>query len=337
MNPVIPSLLGRFRKLSPVRRTLLTILLLFSGLLLLSWMSRPGLKPVPRPGGRAIGTNTYSQAPENQPNDADLKNQWERIKNTSKESAALRQAAPNGIVDWAGPIAQKEPCITHAAEVAVATEEFKRSRTSLEGILERHHAYAAKLRMVGEPSGSTLMATLRVPSAEFSATVDDLKTLGSVEREEQTADEITVERADVEARLRNAQNTLARLKEMLEQGWKAGNPAEIQRQLANVTAEIARLQTEKTATDHRVLFSQVLFSLREEVVPRTETFGSQFHSAVMAGFADGLSTLSGILFFVVSRGPALLLWIVLLYFPSRWLWRKWHGGSSRNVGLAPGV
>ena len=72
----------------------------------------------------------------------------------------------------------------------------------VEDILERHHSYAAKLRMVGQPTGSELTATLRVPSSEFAEAVNDLKTLGNVEREEQTADEITQQHADLEARRR---------------------------------------------------------------------------------------------------------------------------------------
>ena len=331
------SLFNWFQTLSPVRRMLVTILLLFSGLLLLSWMNRPGNDPVTR---HQPAASTYSGASENQPADAELKKQWENMKSGQKESLAVPQALANGMVDWEGRATEAPaPYIAHAAEVAVATKEFKKARSNLEEILDRHHAYAAKLRMVGQPSGSTLMTTIRVPSSEFSATVDDLKTLGNVEREEQTADEITVQRADLEARLRNAQNTLTRLKDMLQQGWKAGNPVEIQRQLSSVGGEIARLEAEKSATDHRVLFAQVLFSLREEIVPPVESFGSQFHEAAMESLSDGLRTLASMLLFVISRGPAILIWVVLLYFSSRWAWRKWQQLSARNAnaGLAEGA
>jgi hypothetical protein len=79
--------------------------------------------------------------------------------------------------------------IAHAAELGVSTKEFGRARANLEEILERHHGYAAKLRMVGQPGASSLTATLRVPSSEFTSSVNDLKTLGKVEQEEQAADE----------------------------------------------------------------------------------------------------------------------------------------------------
>lgn len=334
MNPVFPSLVRWFQKLSPARRALLTILLFFSGGLVLSFMNRSGHIPTV---SNSHALRAVTQAPENPASDSELKSQWERIKTLPSEPLVAVPQDRDGIADWPGPAAGKTPpYIAQAAEVAVATREFKKSRSGLEEILERHHAYAAKLRMVGQPSGSTLMATLRVPSPEFSAAVDDLKALGSVEREEQTADEITAQRANVEARLRNAQNTLAKLKEMLEQGWKAGNPAEIQKQLSGVSVEVARLQAEKTATDHRVLFSQVLFSLREEVQPPVVSLAAQFRNAALSGFSDLVDNVSAIALFVIGRGPVVLLWVALIYFPSRWAWRKWRpvAGTGATVNQA---
>ena len=57
-----------------------------------------------------------------------------------------------------------QPQITYSADLAVVTKEFGRARSSMEEILERHRGYTAKLRMVGQPSGSTLAATLRARS-----------------------------------------------------------------------------------------------------------------------------------------------------------------------------
>ena len=229
--------------------------------------------------------------------------------------------------------------IAHAAELSVGTKEFAKSRSGLEEILERHHGYAAKLRMAGQPSGGVLTATLRVPSSEFNATVDDLKRLGNVEREEQTADEITQQRADLEARMTNAQSTLARLQGMLaKDGKREGNLTEIQRQLAAVNGEIARLEAERLVAEHRVTFAQVLFSLHEVVTPPVESFGAEFRAAAMSGLTEVAGSLSAILLFVVSRGPIVLLWVVVIYFPARWAWRKWHTAATvRQTGLAAGA
>jgi DNA repair exonuclease SbcCD ATPase subunit len=224
------------------------------------------------------------------------------------------------------------PLIAYSAELAVATKEFARSRASLEEILDHHRGYAAKLRMVGQPTGSVLSATLRIPSSEFAAAVNELKTLGQVEREEQAADEVTQQRADLEARLTNAQNMLRRLQELLKkQTYADRNVLELQRQIAGVTAEINRLEGDRAASEHRVVFANVLFSLREEITPPAETFAAQFHSAAVAGLSEAATSLSAILLWFIGRGPVFLLWAVILYLPSRFVWRRWQARETAGV------
>jgi len=230
------------------------------------------------------------------------------------------------------PVAPNSPLIAHTAELAVATKEFAHSRTSLEEILERHRGYAAKLRMVGQKSRSVLSATLRIPSTELTGTVSELKSLGDVEREEQAADEITQQRADVEARLTNAQNTLRRLKELLQkQTYPDGNVRELQRQIANASAEVARIEAERQTSENRVVFANVYFTLREEVAAPVETLGAQWRGAAAAGFGEAMASVSGILIFLIGRGPVLLLWCVILYLPARWVWKRFQPAATQTA------
>ncbi len=198
MRTTIASLLSWFRTLPASRRTLLILVALCAGGLALSWIARPTIQTGQR--GLPEGSSFSAIPPGSQP-DAELKAQWERVKESGKTPSTAPMAARGesfGLTtDESG---SATPMIAHAAELAVATKDFAHSRSTLEEILERHHGYAAKLRMVGQPAASVLTATLRVPSSEFTAAVIDLTTLGNVEREEQTADEITQQRADLEAR-----------------------------------------------------------------------------------------------------------------------------------------
>ena len=334
MKTTFPSLDGWFQKLSSTKRMLLTILGLSTGLLFLSWVARmPHNLPKP-PGSRGSSTNSMPQ----EQIDADMKAQWEQIRQNSKSMAPMPSSVAGGRVSdsLADPEGYATPLIAHAAELAVATKQFAHSRNSLEEILDRHHGYVAKLRMVGQPSASLLTATLRVPSAEFAATVSDLKTLGNVEGEEQIADEITQQRADLEARLTNAQNSLARLQGILAKGGKVMDQAKVQRELASVSAEIARLEGERMTAEHRVSFAQVLFSLREEVPAPVESIAAQLRNAAWTGFSDALSSLSAIAIFVVGRGPVILLWALLIYLPARWAWRKWRPVPQTAEVMAQG-
>jgi hypothetical protein len=335
MRTTITSLLVWFRRLSASRRTLLVLFALCTGWLAVSWIARPASNVVHRD---LPATSSFVPIPPGNQPDAELKAQWERLKQAHKTmSPAFPAVGGEAIGPVTGESGYATPLIAHAAELAVATKEFAHARSSLEEILERHHGYAAKLRMVGQPASSTLTATLRVPSSEFAAAVNDLKTLGNVEREEQTADEITQRRADLEARLVNAQSTLARLQGILAKGGKIGNVLEVQRQLSDVSAEIARLEVERVSTEHRVIFAQVLLSLREDAKPPAEGLVAEFRNAAMAGLSDALSNVSAIVIFVISRGPVTLLWVVLVFFPVRWMWRKWHTTEGTRPSVPQGA
>src|SRR5215467_3946674 len=204
-----------------------------------------------------------------------------------QELAQGRVPAVAGLPEPSQPYGATNRMIAHSAELALATKEFAQARTTLEEILERHRAYAAKLRMVGQKSGSVLSAMLRVPSTELTGTVSDLKSLGDVEREEQNADEVTQQHADIEARLANARNTLHRLQELLKkQSYPDGNVRELQRQIAAASAEVNRLEGERQASEHRVVFANLKFTLRETINPPTETLGGQIRNAAATGFGD---------------------------------------------------
>jgi hypothetical protein len=217
----------------------------------------------------------------------------------------------------------QEPRIAYSAELTVATKEFAHSRASLEETLERHHGYVAKLRMVGQPAGSVLSATLRVPSSEYRSALAELKAVGLVEHEEEAADEITQQHSELEARLVNAQNEEQRIQRILQnRDDKYSDTTSLERQVAMLRGEIERIQTERSAFGSRVSFANVFFSLREERTSPAETIGAKLRNAGLSGLNDALESVSTILLFLASRGPLLALWAVLIYVPARYFWRR---------------
>jgi uncharacterized protein YPO0396 len=171
----------------------------------------------------------------------------------------------------------------------------------------------------------------------LAATISDLKALGDVEQETQSADEVTQQHADLGARLANARGTLRRLQDLLQkQTYPDGNVRELQRQIANASGEVNRLEAEQTAAEHRVTFANVQFSLREVVGRPEESLSAQFRGAAAAGFGEAAASLSAILLFLVGRGPVVLFWMGILFFPARLIWRRlaMHGATVAPVARA---
>src|SRR6266567_7922314 len=323
MRNALRLLFTKFRAMSRVRRGLVLALAGVVCFVVLAQFSRPGppsgSKTVTQSTREAQSVETGTSALE--ANDGSFMNKFVDLPepmSAQLESHTTDRKQVAAVLPFATPL------IAHTAQLALATNEFAQARSSLEEILERHRGYAARLRMVGRRSGSVLSATLRVPSPELGATVSELKSLGEVEQEEQAADEITQQRADLEARLANAQGTLRRLQELLKkQTYPDGNVRELQRQIANASAEVNRLEAERNASEHRVIFANVQFSLREVVIAPQESLGAQLHAAAAAGFGEASASLSAILLFLIGRGPIVFLWMVILYVPARLAWRRW--------------
>ena len=248
------------------------------------------------------------------------------IDNTKELNAAMPAGVPSKLYSSApldSASAYREPQVAYSAELTVATREFAHSRASLEEILERHHGYVAKLRMVGEPTGGILSATLRVPSSEYRSALTELKGIGLVEHEEEAADEIIQQHSELEARLVNAQNEEQRIKRILQnRDDKFSDFGSLERQVAILRGEIERIEAERSASGSRVSFANVFFSLREERTSTAETIGAKLRSAATGGLNDALDSLSSILLFMAGHGPLLVLWAVLIYFPARYFWRR---------------
>jgi len=324
MRNALRLLLTKFRAMSRARRSLVLASASVMCFVVLAQLSRlspsPRLKLVDRSTSEAQHTETQTNAL--QADDGSFVD-MDKLKDLPEPLSAPLESRTTDRKQMIAAMPFATPLIAHTAQLAVATKEFAQSRASLEEILERHRGYAARLRMVGRRSGSVLSATLRVPSPELGATVSELKSLGEVEQEEQAADEITQQRADLEARLSNAQGTLRRLEELLKkQTYPDGNVRELQRQIASANAEVNRLEAERQSSEHRVIFANVQFSLREEIPAPAESLGAQFHSAASAGFKEAAVSVSALLLFFIGRGPVALLWMMILFLPARYVWRR---------------
>ncbi|PYU61756.1 MAG: hypothetical protein DMG56_12955, partial [Acidobacteria bacterium] len=98
--------------------------------------------------------------------------------------------------------------------------------------------------MVGQPTGSVLSATLRVPSSEYRSALTELKAVGFVEHEEEAADEITEQHGELEARLVNAQNEERRIQQLLKNRIeKTNDQGTLERQVSLLRSEIERIES----------------------------------------------------------------------------------------------
>jgi len=221
-----------------------------------------------------------------------------------------------------------KPQIVHTAQLTLSTKEFDKARSGMEDILKRHGGYLGQLTASAyEGTGRVLEATLRVPDDQRDAVLTELRKLGRVESESQSGEEVTQQYVDLEARLSNARNAEQRLTDLLRQRTgKLSDVLAVEVEIDKVRGEIERMEAERKTLANRVTFATVNVKLVEDykaplqVVPDSTL--ARFRNAAVEGYRSMVEGVVGLLLFLLSYGPSLLLWAGLLFFPVRFLWRR---------------
>ena len=220
------------------------------------------------------------------------------------------------------------PMIIRSAQLSLITKEFDKARANLEAILKRHHGYVGELKVNDTTgSGRTLNATLRVRADQLDATLTEVKTLGRVEAESQSGQDVTSQYVDLQARLSNARNTEQRLTALRRnRTGKLSDVLEVEQELDRVRGEIEQMEAERKNMSNQVSYATLNATIAEDykaqlqVVPSSTA--TRLSNAAVEGYrsmADGVVSLA---LFLLSTGPSLLLWGVVLFLPARLIWKK---------------
>ncbi|HEV2990077.1 MAG TPA: DUF4349 domain-containing protein [Candidatus Angelobacter sp.] len=220
------------------------------------------------------------------------------------------------------------PMIVRTAELALVTADFDQARKSMEDTLKHHHGYFGNLNTGGAAdAGRSLDAVLRVPADQLDLALAELKKLGRVESESQKGDEVTQQYVDLQARLTNARNTEQRLTDLLRQRTgRLSDVLEVEEQIDAVRERIEQMDAEKKNLANQVAFATLSLKMREDFKAHVQmvppSTSSRIRNAAVEGYETMVSGLIAIALFLVSWGPSLLLWSIILFFPARAIWRR---------------
>jgi hypothetical protein len=227
--------------------------------------------------------------------------------------------------------------IERTAKLTLTTHDFDQLRARIDSVLARHHGYLAGLTVnAPEGSGRSLNATLRIPAAQLDAALTDLKQLGRVESESQNGRDVSKEYVDLVARVANARNTAQRLTQLLAQRTgKLSDVLAVETELGSVQGQIEQMEAERKNTESQVAYAALQLNVGEnykaqlQVAPDSTLV--RFRNAAIEGYRSMADGLIGFALFVVAYAPSVLLWVALLFFPVRAIWRRYAGQASRPV------
>jgi hypothetical protein len=239
-------------------------------------------------------------------------------------SQAVSDANASGPPQQAGPIANQTSDITSSAMI-IRTGTATIKVDSLEPAVARLRALATS---VGGYVGNTSMQTgkdqlrsatveIKVPSQRWGQLLVGLKPIGTLEAQDESAEDVSEEYVDVEARVTNARRLEARLIDLLaNRTGKLSDALSVERELARVREEIERYEGRMRYLRTRSAISTMTVTVHEPFPvlgskPGDNPIAQAFRDAWrgFVGFIAGIIVSLGVL---IPLG--VIAWIVWLLY-----------------------
>ncbi|PSR17958.1 DUF4349 domain-containing protein [filamentous cyanobacterium CCP3] len=231
-------------------------------------------------------------------------------------------------------IGQPTPQLVKQASLVLVLTDIDAAVTQVQSIVQQGQGDVLSLQDHRSPEGAAqqVTLTLRVPQAELDAVLKALRPLGTVQQQSLTAEDVSSQLVDLEARLKNLRQSEAALLQIMERSGEISHVLEVARELSTVRESIERMAAQQQNLKRQVAYSQISLTLQSPVAqvpplrPVGETLGNTWEAATQSVKA-----------FTVS-GLKLGLW--LLAFSPYWAllavagyggYRLWHSRIDHPV------
>ena len=224
--------------------------------------------------------------------------------------------------------AMADPIIARSAALSIVAKDLLPSQNAIQQILTRHRGFLADMTLSAEESSArTLNASLRVPSTDLDATIADLKTLGRVIRESRAGEDVTQQSVDLDVRLANARRREQVLSDLMQHRTaKLSDVLEVERQISETRGEIEQMEAQRKSLDKRIEYAQIDLQISEvyraQLDAGRSSTGARLENAAIEGIGAVKDSFISLAVILLSSGPVILVWVVVLALPVWYLWRR---------------
>ena len=208
------------------------------------------------------------------------------------EKAAPASAAPPALVaggSSAGEMKVGAPAAGRALvvtmDLGITVKDVDGARSAIRGELEKAGGYLADASSSGSGAERSAHLELRVPADKVNGLRAALGGLGEITTDVEKVQDVTEERADLDARLHNARIEEKRVLEIMTlKTGTIGEVIEAEKELARVRESIERMEAQKRSLEGRIDLATVRVTLTGQPGPSAwETPGKSIVSAARGG------------------------------------------------------
>lgn len=219
--------------------------------------------------------------------DAPLANQ---AKAPAAESVAADQATD--VIDPlpSNDVGQPTPQLVKQANLVLLLTDVDKGLDQVQTIVQQAQGDVLNLQDQRSSEGATqqVTLTLRVPQAKLETVLDSLRPLGTVQQQSLSAEDVSSQLVDLDARIKNLRQSEAALLKIMERSGEVSQVLEVARELSSVRESIERMAAQQQKLKRQVAYSQIYLTLQSPVTqapplrPVGETLGNTWDAATQS-------------------------------------------------------
>ncbi|MFN2543673.1 MAG: DUF4349 domain-containing protein [Actinomycetota bacterium] len=204
------------------------------------------------------------------------------------------------------------PRVVKTAQLSLVTKrhDFQNAFDRAAQIADLYHGFVASSSTQGVRSRIGRL-TIRVPASSFQSALQDLRSLGRVEGQAISGQDVTAQYVDLQARLRNWQSQERALLKLMGRATTIGQTLRIQNELSSVQMRIEELKGQLRVLDDQTDLATIEMSMRESGVPAAPPVHHEQSGGLMQALRDARHGFAAVLAAVVV-GLGYLVPIALL-------------------------
>ena len=251
-------------------------------------------------GGAASSTASYDMA----------------VESAAEYAAGAVVAEENGAIQSSlSPQTGTDRKIVYTASMRMESTRFDDARAALLAAVEDCGGYLESTDQSGSAKeGSRWVCyTVRVPAVKYTAFLEQAGQAGSVLNLNESAQDITLEYVDVQARLESLESKKARLEALADKAETTADLLEIENQLTEVQYQLESYTRQMKVMDNQVDYCTVDISLREvaTLTPTGVSFGERIADAFTGGWTAFAAFVQDAVVAIIYNLPLLIIFGIL--------------------------
>lgn len=206
--------------------------------------------------------------------------------------------------------------IIYTADVSIESKDFAADNSSLKKLVSSNNGYFESTDKSGSAENADRYAnyTVRIPADNYSDFMDSVGDIGSLVYSSSSAEDITSNYVDVEARISSLKTKLERLQELEAEADNVTDLLEIEDRINDTQYELESYEAQRKVYDDQVSYCTIYITIEEvkTYTPTQNTFLDRLKNTCEDSLSGFVDFLENVLFTIIHLLPFIILVAILI-------------------------